>query len=171
MSFALARQRAAIFAPRTASEMACTASKSPGEAIGKPASMMSTPSRSSWRAIRTFSPVCMLHPGDCSPSRSVVSKTVTRAVIVRLRGLSAARFTSPSAVTSTASRNGIMARRRAPTCSSCWLRSAARVAPNTGRPASFSATQRFAYRPSLISSRIRCISFFVSSVTMRGPAV
>jgi hypothetical protein len=64
-----------------------------------------------------------------------------------------------------------MARSRAPTCSSGWLRSAARIALNFGRPASFSATQRLAYRPSLISSRIRCISSFVSSVTMRGPAV
>jgi hypothetical protein len=74
-------------------------------------------------------------------------------------------------VTSTASRKGIIARSCAPTCSSFWLRSAVRVALNFGRPASFSATQRFAYWPLLISSRIRCISRFVSSVTMRGPAV
>jgi hypothetical protein len=30
--------------------------------------------------MRTFSGVSMLQPGDCSPSRSVVSKIVTRAV-------------------------------------------------------------------------------------------
>ena len=36
--------------------------------------MTSTRSRSSCRAIRTFSSRFMLQPGDCSPSRSVVSK-------------------------------------------------------------------------------------------------
>ena len=42
-------------------------------------------------------------------------------------GLSEALRTSPSAVTSTASRNGIIERSCAPTCSSFWLRSAVRV--------------------------------------------
>ena len=42
---------------------------------------------------------------------------------------------------------------------------------NFGRPASFSAIHRRAYVPSLISSRIRCISSLVCCVTMRGPAV
>ena len=51
-----------------------TASKSPSEAIGKPASRMSTPSSTSLRAILSFSGTVMLQPGDCSPSRSVVSK-------------------------------------------------------------------------------------------------
>ena len=55
-----------------------TASKSPSEAIGKPASSTSTPSSASFAAIRSFSRTVMLQPGDCSPSRRVVSKIVTR---------------------------------------------------------------------------------------------
>jgi len=47
--------------------------------MGKPASRISTPSSTSWRAIRSFSSVNMLQPGACSPSRSVVSKTVIRS--------------------------------------------------------------------------------------------
>ena len=54
-----------------------TASKSPGEAMGKPASMISTPSRANWRAISSFSSMFSVAPGDCSPSRSVVSKIRT----------------------------------------------------------------------------------------------
>ena len=41
--------------PSTSRAIACTDSKSPGEVIGKPASMMSTPSRASWWAISSFS--------------------------------------------------------------------------------------------------------------------
>jgi hypothetical protein len=55
-------------------EISRTASKSPGEAIGNPASMMSTPSTARAWAISSFSFRFMLAPGDCSPSRSVVSK-------------------------------------------------------------------------------------------------
>jgi hypothetical protein len=44
---------------------------------GKPASMTSTFSRSSWRAMRSFSSLVMEAPGDCSPSRSVVSKMIS----------------------------------------------------------------------------------------------
>ena len=51
---------------------------SPGDVIGKPASMMSTPRRASWSAISTFSVLFSEIPGDCSPSRSVVSKMRTR---------------------------------------------------------------------------------------------
>ena len=58
----------------TSAEMRCTLSKSPGLEIGKPASMTSTPKRTSWRAISSFSSVFIDAPGDCSPSRSVVSK-------------------------------------------------------------------------------------------------
>src|ERR1700733_7298270 len=61
---------------------ASTASKSPWEAIGKPASRMSTPSSTSFPAIRSFSGTVMLQPGDCSPSRRVVSKIHTRLFIV-----------------------------------------------------------------------------------------
>src|ERR1700722_19144692 len=59
--------------------MASTASKSPGEAMGKPASMTSTPS--SYRAWATwrFSARFMLEPVFCSPSRRVVSKMINRS--------------------------------------------------------------------------------------------
>ena len=69
--------------PCTSRAMACTESKSPGEVIGKPASMMSTPSRASWCAISTFSCRLSAMPGDCSPSRSVVSKILTRSCSLR----------------------------------------------------------------------------------------
>ena len=42
------RARPQITGPWTSRAIACTESKSPGEVIGKPASMMSTPSRASW---------------------------------------------------------------------------------------------------------------------------
>src|SRR4029453_1281920 len=51
-----------------------TPSKSPGEDTANPASTMSTPRRSSCSAIATFSSGPSAMPGDCSPSRSVVSK-------------------------------------------------------------------------------------------------
>ena len=54
-----------------------TASKSPGEAAGKPASMTSTLSRASWRATSSFSAAVSPAPGACSPSRRVVSKMRT----------------------------------------------------------------------------------------------
>src|SRR5687767_11786047 len=57
------------------------ASKSSSEEIGNPASMTSTLSRASWRAISSFSIVFMENPGDCSPSRSVVSKMITRSMV------------------------------------------------------------------------------------------
>jgi hypothetical protein len=43
MSAGLVRARPQITGPRTSREMACTASKSPGLAAGKPTSMISTP--------------------------------------------------------------------------------------------------------------------------------
>ena len=54
-----------------------TASKSPGDAAGKPASMTSTLRRTSWRATSSFSAAVSPAPGACSPSRSVVSKIRT----------------------------------------------------------------------------------------------
>src|SRR3954464_2316666 len=78
-SAGVARARPATTGPWTSRAMAWTASKSPGEAIGKPASMMSTPRRASWWAISSFSVVLSEMPGDCSPSRSVVSKISTRS--------------------------------------------------------------------------------------------
>ncbi len=59
--------------------ISCTAAKSPSEAIGKPASMMSTPISSSSSATASFSSCVMVAPGDCSPSRNVVSKMTTRS--------------------------------------------------------------------------------------------
>ena len=68
-----------ITGPSTSLAIACTDSKSPGEVIGKPASITSTPSRASWWAISSFSWRFSEIPGDCSPSRRVVSKTLTRS--------------------------------------------------------------------------------------------
>ena len=70
------RDSAAIVGPCTPLAMASTASKSPWLAIGNPASMMSTPRRASWSAISSFSPTSREIPGDCSPSRRVVSKMI-----------------------------------------------------------------------------------------------
>ena len=61
-------------APARRRATARTPSKSPGDAPAKPASMTSTPSRSSCSAISAFSCGCSAMPGDCSPSRNVVSK-------------------------------------------------------------------------------------------------
>src|SRR6266513_2818361 len=79
MSSKLQRARAQMIGPCTSRATACTDSKSPREAAGKPASMTSTPSSASARATRSFSGRVMLQPGDCSPSRSVVSKISTRS--------------------------------------------------------------------------------------------
>ena len=54
-----------------------TASKSSGLAIGNPASMTSTPSLANDVAMSSFSLLVSVAPGDCSPSRSVVSNTRT----------------------------------------------------------------------------------------------
>ena len=53
---------------RTSAAMVRTASKSPGELAANPASMTSTPSRSSCRAMSSFSAVVSPMPADCSPS-------------------------------------------------------------------------------------------------------
>ncbi len=58
-----------------------TASKSPLELAAKPASITSTRSRSSWRAMRSFSSLVMEAPGDCSPSRKVVSNMMSLSVM------------------------------------------------------------------------------------------
>lgn len=54
-----------------------TASRSSGEEAGNPASIMSTPSLDSCRAMTNFSALVMVAPGDCSPSLKVVSNTRT----------------------------------------------------------------------------------------------
>ena len=63
---------------RTTEAIALMDSKSPCEAAAKPASMTSTRRRSSCLAMRTFSSLVIDAPGDCSPSRSVVSKMSRR---------------------------------------------------------------------------------------------
>ena len=79
MSSRLQRARPQMIGPCTSRATAFTLSQSPREAAGKPASMTSTPRSASARATRSFSGCAMLHPGDCSPSRSVVSKIMTRS--------------------------------------------------------------------------------------------
>ncbi len=74
MSLGTVRHRAAMTGPSISVATAFTASKSPGEAAGKPASMMSTFSSPRTCATRNFCPRLMLKPGLCSPSLSVVSK-------------------------------------------------------------------------------------------------
>src|ERR1700733_6704808 len=78
MSALWVRARPQTTGPSTTREIFWTASKSPGEVIGKPASITSTPSRASCWAISTFSAVFSEMPGDCSPSLRVVSKMWTR---------------------------------------------------------------------------------------------
>src|SRR5208283_3368146 len=73
ISCSLALASPAIVAPCTSDAVLCTASKSPGDAMGKPASIMSTPSFTSCRATCSFSSTFMEAPGDCSPSLNVVS--------------------------------------------------------------------------------------------------
>ena len=80
MSFWPARARPATTAFLARLAISLTAAKSPSEAIGKPASMMSTPISSSSSATSSFSSWVMVAPGDCSPSRKVVSKMTTRSL-------------------------------------------------------------------------------------------
>src|SRR3954464_4220516 len=96
MSWKPVRARPQMTGPWTSRAMAWTASKSPGEAIGKPASMMSTPSRASCCAISTFSWVFSEIPGDCSPSRRVVSKILTLSSSLRASGISLLFCASPA---------------------------------------------------------------------------
>ncbi len=91
MSFCPARARPATVAFLMRLAISDTASKSPVDAIGKPASMMSTPISSSRSATSSFSSSVMEAPGDCSPSRKVVSKIRTRSLgdaLVAVMGLS-----------------------------------------------------------------------------------
>ncbi len=63
MSARPVRARPAITGPRTCSAISLTLSKSPGEAIGNPASITSTPSSASASAMRSFSCRFMEKPG------------------------------------------------------------------------------------------------------------
>src|SRR6266700_162900 len=86
------RDSPAITGPWTPRAIARTASKSPWLATGKPASMMSTPSRASCSAISSFALAFRLMPGACSPSLSVVSKMTMRSDTASLLWLSAVSF-------------------------------------------------------------------------------
>ena len=77
MSRSLARDSEQMMDSRIAWAMFWTASKSPLELAAKPASITSTFRRSSWRAMRSFSSLVIDAPGDCSPSRKVVSKMIS----------------------------------------------------------------------------------------------
>ena len=79
MSLKAARERPQITAFLDRCAISCTAAKSPSDAIGKPASMMSTPMSSSSSATSSFSSCVMVAPGHCSPSRKVVSNMTTRS--------------------------------------------------------------------------------------------
>ena len=130
MSSALQRARPQMIGPKFSSAMALTDSKSPGEAAGKPASMMSTLSSARSLATRSFSRSVMLQPGACSPSRSVVSNIRTWSLIVY------------------SSSQSMRLRRSAPTFSIGCSRSAFIMRLNSGMPASFSAIQLRAKVPS-----------------------
>src|SRR6266513_1149606 len=72
-----ARASAAIVGPRTSRAIRATASASPTDAAGNPASSTSTPRSASAFATRNFASGESDAPGACSPSRSVVSKIAT----------------------------------------------------------------------------------------------
>jgi len=67
--------------PRAVNILIACAAQSGDAASLDPASITSTPRRASCRAISNFCSTVKLAPGDCSPSRNVVSKTTTRSGI------------------------------------------------------------------------------------------
>src|SRR6185312_9139090 len=77
MSPSWQRASAHTVVSRSAPAISATAAKSSGEACGKPASRMSTPSASSACAMRNFACRFIEKPGACSPSRRLVSKMRT----------------------------------------------------------------------------------------------
>ena len=81
MSRSLARASEQTVESLMWSAMVLIDSKSPLELAAKPASITSTFRRSSWRAMRSFSSRVMEAPGDCSPSRKVVSKMISLSLI------------------------------------------------------------------------------------------
>ena len=127
MSCLLVRARPQMTGPSTSRAIACTDSKSPGEVIGKPASMTSTPSRASWWAISSFSCLFSEIPGDCSPSRRVVSKIRTRVCSARRRrGVAAALCRSCRSHAPSRSRLPL------PLCWVCGYAAATRYSPRGG---------------------------------------
>ena len=77
ISLCAALDREHIIGPSSVSEIFFTDSKSPLDAIAKPASIISTPRDWSVSAILSFSSKFIEQPGDCSPSLSVVSNINT----------------------------------------------------------------------------------------------
>ena len=79
MSLNAARDSPQITAFLVRLAISWTAAKSPSDAIGKPASMMSTPIVVEQFGDFELLLVVMVAPGHCSPSRKVVSKMTTRS--------------------------------------------------------------------------------------------
>jgi hypothetical protein len=79
MSDCRQRDSTARVGSRISRAIRAMASRSDCELAGKPVSMMSTPRSARARAITSFCGGVMLQPGDCSPSRRVVSNTRIRA--------------------------------------------------------------------------------------------
>src|SRR5207237_14345 len=123
MSSGLALARLQIVGPSTSCAIRLIASKSPGELYAKPASMISTLSRASCLAIITFSSTFMLAPGDCSPSRKVVSKIL----IIRAMSLLLFKQVGPQSASPQAAQKVLPARpqeaRTPPASTRCILRS------------------------------------------------
>src|SRR5512146_3512585 len=89
MSRSFARHRPATVESLTVLAIARTASKSPLDEAGKPASITSTFMRSSALAMRSFSSLVIEAPGLCSPSRIVVSKMMRLLLPLMVRSLGA----------------------------------------------------------------------------------
>jgi hypothetical protein len=81
MSLSLARASEQIVLSLTSPAIVWIASKSPFELAAKPASITSTFIRSRCFAMRIFSSFVIDAPGDCSPSRNVVSKMISLSVM------------------------------------------------------------------------------------------
>src|SRR5688500_20217742 len=81
MSRSFARHSPHTTESLTTLAIARTASKSPFDEAGKPASITSTRMRSSARAMRSFSSRVIEAPGLCSPSRMVVSKMIKLSAV------------------------------------------------------------------------------------------
>ena len=84
MSLFKVRVTAHISASKPAFIRSLNAFSSPSEADGKPASIASTPSLSSWLPISIFSSGVRETPGVCSPSLSVVSKILIYSNLTHL---------------------------------------------------------------------------------------
>src|SRR5882672_10907166 len=103
MSRSLARHSPATVESLIAPATACTASKSPFDEAGKPASITSTRILSNSRAMRSFSSLVIEAPGLCSPSRMVVSNMINLSFMVPLQGEIAKASAAPAcAATGTA---------------------------------------------------------------------